>query len=135
MLSKAMRAAYEGSPFEVYGDGQQTREFTYVADAVEATILAAERGAPGGLYNVGGGSAVTVNNVLDLLAEVSGRDIKRRNAPPHPEDHRRAGASITRARIQLGWEPRTQLRDGLAAQWRWFEEAMELEAAARTAKG
>ncbi len=135
MLSKAMRAAYDGTVFEVYGDGEQTREFTYVADAVEATILAAQRGAPGTLYNVGGGSAVTVNHVIDLLAEVSGREIKRRHMPPHPEDHRRAGASITRARIQLGWEPRTQLRDGLAAQWRWFEETMELEAAAKTAKG
>jgi nucleoside-diphosphate-sugar epimerase len=124
MLSKAMRAAYDGVVFDVYGDGEQTREFTYVADAVEGTIRAAERGAPGDLYNLGGGSSVTVNHVLDLLTEVSGRSIARRHVEAHPGDHRRAGASITRARIQLGWEPRTALRDGLAAQWRWFEETM-----------
>ena len=124
MLSKAMRAAYDGSVFDVYGDGEQTREFTYVADAVEGTVRAGERGSAGDLYNLGGGSSVTVNHVLDLLADVSGRSIARRHVAPHPGDHRRAGASITRARIQLGWEPRTALRDGLAAQWRWFEETM-----------
>jgi len=131
MLSKAMRAAYDGTVFDVYGDGQQTREFTYVTDAVEGTILSAERGTPGDLFNLGGGSSVTVNHVLDLLEEVSGRRIKRRNVAAHPGDHRRAGASITRARMQLGWEPRTELRDGLAAQWRWFEESMTVEANAR----
>ena len=125
MLSKAMRAAYDGTVFDVYGDGEQTREFTYVTDAVDGTIRAAERGTPGDLFNLGGGSSVTVNHVLDLLEEVSGRKIQRHNVAPHPGDHRRAGASITRARMQLGWEPRTQLRDGLAAQWRWFEETLQ----------
>jgi UDP-glucuronate 4-epimerase len=125
MLAKAMRAAYEGSVFDVYGDGEQTRDFTYVADAVEGTILAAERGGSGGLYNLGGGSSVTVNHALDLLAETSGRELKRRHVERQPGDHRRAGASITRARIQLGWEPRTSLREGLTAQWSWFVETME----------
>jgi UDP-glucose 4-epimerase len=121
MLAKAMQAAYDGSVFDVYGDGEQTREFTYVTDAVEGTILAAERGAPGDLFNLGGGSSVTVNQVLDLLGEICGREIKRRNVARQPGDHRRAGASITRARIQLRWEPRTSLRDGLKRQWAWFE--------------
>jgi nucleoside-diphosphate-sugar epimerase len=125
MLSKAMRAIYEGSVFDVYGDGEQTREFTYVADAVAGTILAAERGAPGDLYNLGGGSSVTVNHVLDLLEETSGRKLRRRHVERQPGDHRRAGASITRARINLGWEPRIDLREGLAAQWRWFEDTMK----------
>jgi UDP-glucuronate 4-epimerase len=127
MLSKAMRAAYDGTVFDVFGDGEQTRGFTYVADAAEGTILAAERGSAGDLYNLGGGSSVTVNHALDLLAEVSGREIKRRHVEPEPGYHRRAGASITRARIQLGWEPRTSLRDGLAEQWRWFEDVMEAQ--------
>ncbi len=136
MLSKAMRAASEGTVFDVYGDGEQTRGFTYVADAVEGTILAAERGATGELYNVGGGSSITVNHVLDLLAEVSGCEIKRRHVEPQPGYHRRAGASITRARIQLGWEPRTALRDGLESTWRWFAEtAVDREAAPKPAGG
>ena len=122
MLSRAMQAMSEGRTFDVYGDGEQTREFTYVTDAVEGTILAAERGSPGDLYNLGGGSSVTVNHVLDMLAETAGMEMKRRHVERQPGDHRRAGASITRARIQLGWEPRTALREGLAAQWRWFQE-------------
>ena len=130
MLSKAMHSVHEGSVFDVYGDGEQTREFTYVSDAVEGTILAAERGAPGDLYNLGGGSSVTVNEVLRLLEETSGRDLRRRHLGPHPGDHRRAGASITRARIQLGWEPRVSLREGLSAQWRWFKETTGVEAPA-----
>jgi len=124
MLSRAMHAVYDGNVFDVYGDGEQTREFTYVDDAVEGTIRAAERGAPGDLYNLGGGSSVTVNHVLDLVAETAGRELKRRHIASQPGDHRRAGASITRARIQLGWEPRTSLREGLAEQWRWFKESM-----------
>jgi UDP-glucose 4-epimerase len=131
MLSRALLAMRDGAVFDVYGDGEQTREFTYVADAVEGTILAAERGAPGDLYNLGGGSSVTVNHVLDLLSETAGMEIKRRHVDRQAGDHRRAGASITRARIQLGWEPRTSLREGLAAQWRWFQESGPTHAASR----
>jgi len=125
MLSLAMQAMYEGRVFDVYGDGEQTREFTYVADAVEGTILAAERGAPGDLYNLGGGSSVTVNHALDVVAETAGMELKRRHVERQPADHRNAGASITRARMRLGWEPRTSLRDGLAQQWRWFQETQK----------
>jgi UDP-glucose 4-epimerase len=120
-----MQALHDGAVFDVYGDGEQTREFTYVGDAVEGTILAAERGAPGDLFNLGGGSGATVNHALDLLAEASGRELKRRYVERQPSDHRRAGASITRARIQLGWEPRTSLREGLAETWQWFLETRE----------
>jgi UDP-glucose 4-epimerase len=124
-----MPAMHEGKTFDVYGDGGQTRGFTYVADAVDGTILAAERGGPGDLYNLGGGSSVTINQALDLLTEVSGIEIKRRNVDRQPFDHRREGASITRARMQLGWEPRTSLREGLTASWRWFQQMQEQTAA------
>jgi UDP-glucuronate 4-epimerase len=134
MLARSMLAMYDGDTFDVYGDGEQTREFTYVADAVEGTMLAAERGARGDLYNLGGGSSVTVNHVLDLLSETSGRQLKRRHVERQPGDHRRAGASITRARIELGWEPRTSLREGLDEQWRWFVETQDLEQAARAGR-
>ena len=127
MLSRAMHALHYGTVFDVYGEGEQTREFTYVADAVDGTIRAAERGAPGDLFNLGGGSSVTVNHALELLEEASGRKLERRHVERQPGDHRRAGASITRARIQLGWEPRTSLREGLAAQWRWFLETTASE--------
>jgi UDP-glucuronate 4-epimerase len=129
MLAKAMRALHDGAVFDVYGDGEQTREFTYVSDAVDGTILAAAKGAPGDLYNLGGGGSVTVNHVLDLLADTAGGELMRRHVERQPGDHRRAGASITRARIQLGWEPRTSMREGLVELWRWFKETVDPEAA------
>jgi UDP-glucose 4-epimerase len=125
MLSRAMQAMYEGSVFEVYGDGEQTREFTYISDTVDGTILAAERGAPGDLFNLGGGSSVTVNHVLDMLSDIAGMELKRRHVERQAADHRNAGASITRARMRLGWEPRTSLRDGLAQQWEWFKSTQQ----------
>ena len=128
MLAKAMQAMYDGRVFDVYGDGEQTRDFTYVTDAVDATVRAAERGSPGDLYNVGGGSSVSVNQALDVLAEVAGMHLTRRHVQRQPFDHRRAGASITRARMQLEWEPGTSLREGLERQWHWFLEAQEQKA-------
>ena len=124
MIPRAMGALSAGETFDVYGDGEQTRELTYVADAVEGTILAGARGLPGDLYNLGGGSSVTVNHVLDLLSEVTGRELKRRYVGRHAGDHMRAGASIERARTQLGWDPKTELRDGLTRQWNWFNEGV-----------
>jgi nucleoside-diphosphate-sugar epimerase len=128
MLAVAMQAMYEGRVFDVHGDGEQTRDFTYVTDAVDGTVRAAERGSPGDLFNIGGGSSVTVNHALDLLAEVAGMQLVRRHVERQPFDHRRAGASITRARMQLGWEPGTSLREGLERQWRWFLETQEQKA-------
>lgn len=130
-LAKAMQAMHEGRVFEVYGDGEQTRDFTYVTDAAEVTVRAAERGSPGDLFNVGGGSSVSVNKALDLLSEVAGMQLTRRHVERQPFDHRRAGASITRARMQLGWEPVTSLREGLERQWHWFLEAREQEKATK----
>ena len=122
MLHRAMRAIVEGTVFEIYGDGEQTRELTYVSDAVAGTILAAQRGINCKVYNLGGGTSVTVNNVLTLLEEISGLELKRRHVAVQPGDHRRAGASIARARTELGWEPHVTLRQGLEMQWRWFTE-------------
>ena len=128
MLARAMQSMRDGAMFDVFGDGEQTREFTYVGDAVEGTIRAATRGAPGDLYNLGGGSSVTVNHVLDLVADIAGKKLRRRHTARQAGDHRRAGASISRARIQLGWEPRTSLREGLAEQWKWFRESAQEDA-------
>lgn len=120
MLARAMRALHDGTVFEIYGDGEQTREFTYVSDAVSGTILGAQRGVSCDVYNLGGGTSVTVNAVLKMLEETSGLELKRKFVQARLSDHRHAGASITRARIQLGWEPRVPLSEGLAAQWKWF---------------
>jgi len=115
-----LRAAADGTPIVVYGDGEQTRDFTYVGDAVNATILAAERGRPGRAYNIGGGSRVTVNQVLDLIARVTGRSLDVRREPPQKGDMRDTYADTSLARADLGFAPATSLHDGLEAEYRWL---------------
>jgi nucleoside-diphosphate-sugar epimerase len=109
----------DGTPISVFGDGEQTRGQTFVADCVAATILAAERGQPGDVYNIGGGDARSVNWVIDTLAELVGRRAEINHAPTRPGDQRDTLADTTRARQVLGFVPGTPLRDGLAAQVEW----------------
>ncbi len=119
-FARFMRALAAGEDIEVYGDGEQTREFTYVSDAVEGTIKASTADVVGQIFNLGGGSRVTVNKVLATLQEISGIEVHRKTLPAAPGDPRHTGASINLARERLGWEPRVSLREGLDKQWRWF---------------
>lgn len=121
-FARFMQALVDGDAIEVFGDGEQTREFTYVSDAVEGTIKAATAGVVGQVFNLGGGSRVTVNRVLATLEEISGMKVRRQVLPEAPGDPRHTGASINLARERLGWEPRVSLREGLTNQWRWFQE-------------
>ena len=119
-FSRFMQALTAGEDIEVFGDGEQTREFTYVSDAVDGTIKASAADVVGQIFNLGGGSRVTVNQVLATLEEISGLSVRRQNLPAAPGDPRHTGASINLARERLGWEPRVSLREGLAQQWEWF---------------
>jgi nucleoside-diphosphate-sugar epimerase len=121
-FSRFMQAITAGEDIEVFGDGEQTREFTYVSDVVEGTIKASAADVIGQVFNLGGGSRVTVNQVLASLEELSHLKVRRENLPAAPGDPRHTGASINLARERLGWEPRISLRDGLARQWDWFQE-------------
>jgi len=120
-FSRFMQAMTAGEDIEVFGDGEQTREFTYVSDAVDGTIKASTADVVGQIFNLGGGSRVTVNKVLATLEEISGLSIRRQNLPAAPGDPRHTGASINLARERLGWEPRVSLAEGLAKQWEWFQ--------------
>src|SRR5437660_5190628 len=118
-FSRFMEAMAENQEIEIFGDGEQTREFTYVSDAVDGTIKAASAEVVGQIINLGGGSRVTVNRVLDTLGEISGIKPRRRHLPAAPGEPRHTGASINLARERLGWEPRVSDRDGLTKQWEW----------------
>lgn len=120
-FARFMQALSDGQEIEVYGDGEQTREFTFVSDAVEGTIKAAGAEVVGQVFNLGGGSRVTLNQVLATLEEISNLTVRRQNLPAAPGDPRHTGASINLARERLGWEPRVSLREGLDKQWRWFQ--------------
>jgi UDP-glucose 4-epimerase len=117
-----IRAALQDRPILVYGDGEQTRDFTYVADAVEANWLALGPGAVGQVVNIGGGSRSSVNQVLTTLEGILGRPIRREQRPPQPGDVRHTWADTSRARDRLGFSPRVSLPEGLARQVEWLRK-------------
>lgn len=118
-LARMVSCAVEGRPFELFGDGLQSRSVTYVDDAVEATVLAMERAPGGATYNVGGGDEVSVLEALEALGRITGRRLEVVRGPRREGDAARTAADTSRIRSELGWEARTPFADGLAAQWRW----------------
>jgi UDP-glucuronate 4-epimerase len=118
-FTRLLRALAEGTPFELYGDGSQSRGFTFVGDAVSATIAAMERAPAGAVYNVGGGSEATMLEAIALAERISGAELDVRLLPAVAGDARRTAADTTRVRDELGWRPQTALEDGLRAQWEW----------------
>jgi UDP-glucuronate 4-epimerase len=115
------RALLEHRPIELFGDGAQTRDFTYVDDVVAAfRAAAAAPGAGGRVYNVGGGSRVSLNDVLVLLAEAAHRPLDVRRGEREAGDVRHTGADITRAREELGYAPATALEVGLNVELEWM---------------
>jgi nucleoside-diphosphate-sugar epimerase len=117
-----IQAALQDRPILVYGDGEQTRDFTYVADVVEANWLALGPGAVGQVFNIGGGSRSSVNQVLATLEGILGRPVRREQRPPQPGDVRHTWADTTRAREILGFSPCVSLRDGLAREVEWLRK-------------
>jgi UDP-glucuronate 4-epimerase len=116
-------AAVAGDPIEIYGDGRQTRDFTYVGDVVAATRAAGEADGVGGrVFNIGGGSRVSLAGALELLAALAGRPLDVRHRERESGDVQDTGADIARARDALGFEPATGLREGLQAEFEWVLE-------------
>jgi UDP-glucose 4-epimerase len=115
------RAALDGRPLTVFGDGGQTRDFTYVGDVVAATRAAAETpGVAGRVYNVGGGSRVSVNEAIELIESYAGRALSVERHGVERGDVRDTGADTTRARAELGFTPQTPFADGLQAEFEYF---------------
>lgn len=118
-----LRAALNGDPLTVYGDGEQTRDFTFVADAVSATLAAATKSRVGRVYNVGGSSRVTINEVMDLIGRVSGRRLTIQREPAQKGDMRHTYADASRAQQDLGLASSVTLEEGLRQQYRWQRTA------------
>jgi UDP-glucuronate 4-epimerase len=108
-----------GTSFELFGDGLQSRSFTYVADGVDATIAAMERASAGAVYNVGGGREATMREAISILEKVSGRSLELVEKPVAAGDMRRTAPDVTAIERDLGWHATTSLEDGLRAQWEW----------------
>jgi UDP-glucose 4-epimerase len=121
-----LRAAHLGEEITLYGDGEQTRDFTFVDYIVAALMSAGDRGTPGGVYNIGGGSRVTVNHVLELVERVTGRPVRVRREADQKGDMRDTFADTTRARTELGFAPLTSLEAGLAAESQWIARQLRV---------
>jgi UDP-glucuronate 4-epimerase len=116
-------AAARGAPIELFGDGRQSRDFTYVADVVTAIRAAADTpGAGGRAYNIGGGAPVSLNAALDRLAALAGRPLDVRRHGRESGDVLHTAADIGRAREELGFAPGTPLEEGLEAEFDWVRE-------------
>ena len=115
-----IRAALRDEPITLFGDGEQTRDFTFVSDAVAATIAAAERGVNGRSYNIGGGSRVSMNDVIGIIARIAGRPLTVAREGAQKGDMRDTYADTSLARQDLGFEPRVGLEEGIGAEYRWL---------------
>ena len=119
-----LQATRRGKPISLFGDGNQTRDFTFVADAVAATVAAGIRGIPGRVYNIGGGSRVSMHDVIEIIGRVAGRRPTVAVDPVQKGDMRHTYADTTLARTDLGFAPSTSLEDGLAAEYRWLSDTL-----------
>jgi len=115
-----IRASLDRKPITLYGDGEQTRDFTYVADAVAGTIAAGVRGISGRAYNLGGGSRVSMNHVIDMIGRVAGKPLEVRREPAQKGDMRDTYADTSLARTDLGFAPSVSLEQGIEAEYRWL---------------
>jgi nucleoside-diphosphate-sugar epimerase len=115
------RAALSGEGITVFGDGTQTRDFTFVDDVVAATVRAARPGAPvGRAYNIGGGSAASVRSALEFIAELSDGRLEVHYVAHQEGDVKNTAADISRARRELGYKPKVPFKDGLRAEFEWI---------------
>jgi UDP-glucose 4-epimerase len=115
-----LRAARDGEPIHVFGDGRQTRDFTFVSDIVAATRAAADSGRAGSVYNVGGGERVVLNDVLHRIEDVTGRRLTVVRDEVQKGDMRDTFADTTAAGRDLGFRSTVPLAQGLEREWEWI---------------
>jgi nucleoside-diphosphate-sugar epimerase len=123
VLSRFMLALIEGKPPVIYGDGEQSRDFTYIENIVDETLRACEApSASGMVFNGGTGARITLNQVLQLLEKIAGRKIQAQYDPPRTGDIRDSQADINLARKVLGYKPIVQFEEGLRRTWEWYKQ-------------
>jgi nucleoside-diphosphate-sugar epimerase len=117
-----LEKAKTGEKVVVYGDGEQRRTNTYVADCVDATISAIDRATPGQAYNISGSESVSINDALQMMREVTGAALDVDYLEPRAGDQRETRGDISKARFELGYDPVWTLKQGLEAQWEWQKD-------------
>ncbi|MGV2831723.1 GDP-mannose 4,6-dehydratase [Myxosarcina sp. GI1(2024)] len=119
---KFFKAAIQNETISIYGDGKQTRDFTFVSDAVAANLSAAEvPEAVGQVFNIGGGSRVVLTDVLDKMERVMGEPLRKEYVEKARGDARHTSADVTKAKTILGYDPQVSLEEGLTREWEWIK--------------
>ncbi len=121
-FNKFIRALIKDVPITLYGNGEQTRDFTFISDAVQANILAMESDCRGEVFNIGGGSRVTVSHCLGLLREISGVNPRINREAFSKGDMRHTMADTTKAKKLLGYSPEISLAEGLEREYNWLRD-------------
>ena len=122
-FNRFLCAALKDDAIPLYGDGGQTRDFTFVTDAVAATIAAGDRGVPGTAYNIGGGSRVSMNEVIAIIERVAGHPLEVTRGDAQKGDMRDTYADTSLARRDLGFSPTVSLEEGIQAEYRWLQSS------------
>jgi len=124
VLSRFMLAVLKSEPLVIYGDGEQSRDFTYIDNIVDETLRACEaRGASGKIFNGGTGARITLNQVVKLLEKITGKKLQVKYDPPRDGDIRDSQADVSLARKILGYEPGVLFEEGLQRTWEWYKSA------------
>jgi len=121
-----IKSVLTGDRIRLFGDGAQSRDFTYVDDIIAANIAAATGDVAGQVFNVGGGSRTTVNEVITAIGEIVGREPVVENLAVEKGDVRHTAADTSRAREALGYSPRVPLRSGLEREIAWIRDVFSL---------
>jgi nucleoside-diphosphate-sugar epimerase len=112
----------EGKKITIFGDGKQTRDFTYIDDIIEACIASLDRGKIGEIYNIGGGNRVKLEEVFPLLEKICQNKIEIKNVEKQKGDVRHTFAHIEKARKDLNYSPQIPLPEGLTKEWIWIKK-------------
>jgi nucleoside-diphosphate-sugar epimerase len=124
-IHRFIRACLTRGKLELYGDGTQRRDFTHVADIVDANLASAERGAPGGVYNIGGGNLIDVNALIETIVKLCGNRATIDRQAVQKGDVRQTLADISAARRDLGYEPKVGLDEGLQTEIEWMRQFLQ----------
>jgi nucleoside-diphosphate-sugar epimerase len=121
-IRRFLEAARDGSPIAVYGDGDQTRDFTFVGDVVDALLLASEAETPERVLNICGGSRISLADLIALIEDVTGRTLRIEHQEAARGDARDTWGDSSLAREAIGYAPKVSLREGVEAAWAWLQE-------------
>ena len=119
---KFFKAVIQDEAIPIYGDGQQTRDFTFVSDVIAANLASAQQSAAvGEVFNIGGGSRVVLAEVLETISQIVGKPIKCDRVEQARGDARHTAADISKARNLLSYQPQIPLKEGLQQEWQWVK--------------